>query len=142
VARVPQVVVDASVACKWYLPEVGAEAAVSLRDAHINARIRLYAPALITYEVANALRHHPDMTPSLLRASVRRFFDLQVALVPPSDSGLSRAADIAIDKGLTIYDASYLALAVDRACPLVTDDAHLLRASDQAVAPAEWSQRH
>jgi predicted nucleic acid-binding protein len=141
VARVPEVVVDASVGCKWYVPEPGAEAALSLRDAHADGEIRLLAPSLITYELANALRHHPGMTPSRLRSAVRWFFDLQIALAPPSSSELIRAGDIALARGLTVYDASYAALAEDRGCPLVTDDARLLRASDRAVPLSKWVPR-
>jgi len=43
-------VVDASVALKWVIPEVGAEAALALRAAD-----RLIAPDLIVAECANAL---------------------------------------------------------------------------------------
>jgi len=138
VARVPEVVVDASVGCKWYLPEAGAEEALSLRDAHAEGEIRLLAPSLIAYELANALRHHPDMTANRLRSAVRWFFDLQIALVPPSGPELSRAAEIALARDLTVYDASYAALAEDRGCPLVTDDSRLLAASDRAIPPSRW----
>lgn len=70
------------------------------------------------------------MNPSQLRASVRRFFDLQLTLVAPSRVGLSPAAKIALKRDLTIYDASYGALAVERGCPLVIEDLRLLRVSD------------
>lgn len=122
--------------------EPGADSALVLRDEHFEGRIRLLAPSLIAHEVTAALRHHPGMNPSQLRASVRRFFDLQLTLVAPSRVGLSPAAKIALKRDLTIYDASYGALAVERGCPLVIEDLRLLRVSDRAILPSKCSTPH
>jgi predicted nucleic acid-binding protein len=84
VAKLPEVVVDASAVCKWFIPETDSSAAIALRDAHVGGRIRLLAPDLLSYEVANALRHHPGMSGDRLRSAVRSLFDLQVNLVVPS----------------------------------------------------------
>src|SRR5437867_337897 len=58
-ARSATAVVDASVATKWYLPEADTDAALLLRESHLNGDVRLVSPDLMVYEVANALRYHP-----------------------------------------------------------------------------------
>jgi predicted nucleic acid-binding protein len=138
VARLPEVVADASVVCKWFVTEPDSSAALTLRRAHAEGRVRIIAPQLLGYEVANALRHHPTMSPGELRAAIRYFFDLQIALAPLSSASLSHAADYAYSEKLTIYDACYAVLAESHSCPLVTVDSHLLRASDRAVSISDW----
>ncbi len=141
-ARLPEVVVDASVVCKWFVPETGSDRALALRDAHAEGRIRIIAPDVLCYEFANALRHHPGMSAHRLRAEVRFFFDLQVGLVPPSSAILGLASELAFREKLTIYDAVYAILAEAHSCSLVTEDSRLLRASDRAVPISGWSLDH
>ncbi|MGA7861749.1 MAG: type II toxin-antitoxin system VapC family toxin [Thermoplasmata archaeon] len=141
-ARLPEVVVDASAVCKWFVPEVDSEAALGLRDAHADGRIRIIAPDLLSYEVANVLRHHPAMSADRLRSAMRHFFDLQVALVPPSSALLGLASGYAHREKLTIYDAVYAVLAESRSCRLVTADSRLLGTSNRAVPISQWTLGH
>jgi predicted nucleic acid-binding protein len=138
VPRVPEVVADASVVCKWFVPEPGSDSALRLRDAHVESRVRIIAPQLLCYEFANAIRHHPAMTRTTLRTALRYFFDLQIGLAPPSVKAMSRIAEIALPAKLTVYDACYMELAEDHSCQLVTDDSRLLRAYDRAVSTSAW----
>ena len=138
-ARIPEVVVDASVVCKWLVPETGSEAALGLRDAHASGRVRVLAPQLLGYELTNVLRYHPKLSPEDLRAAIRFFFDLQPSMVEPSPTMLALAIDFATRKRLTVYDACYAILADDRDCPLITDDRRMRRACSRAVLIAEWT---
>ncbi len=138
-ARVPEVVVDASVVCKWFVSETDSDSALALREAHSEGQVRIIAPQLLCYEVANALRYHPSMTQSDLRATMRFFFDIQIALAAPTVVSMRHAADFAYRQKLTVDDACYAVLAESHSCPLVTADARLLRASDHAVRISDWS---
>lgn len=140
-ARLPEVVVDASVVCKWFVPEAGSEGALDLREAHIEGRVRVLAPDLLAYELANALRHHPSMSTDRIRTATRSLFDMQISLERPSSASWVRAADFAYREKLTIYDACYAVLAVGHSCPLVTDDSRHLRASKLAIPSSEWSRK-
>jgi len=139
VARIQEIVADASVACKWFLPEKGAEAALSLRENHIEGRVRILAPELICYEVANALRYHPAINTEKLRDSIRSLYDLQLSFTHLTSSDLSFAAEFARRHRVSVYDASYAILAEKRSCPLVTDDALLLKVSRRAVRLSDWT---
>ena len=60
--RVPKnLVVDASVAAKWFVPETDSDKAVTLRNRHVEGGLTLMAPDLLIYEVANALVYHPEI---------------------------------------------------------------------------------
>jgi predicted nucleic acid-binding protein len=140
VAQLPEVIVDASVVCKWFVTEPDSEAALRVRDAHTDARIRLVAPALICYEVLNALRYHPSISDSDLRESARELIEIQLTLVPPSAQMLGVATGYARTKKLTLYDACYVSLAETRECTLVSADQRLLGACDRAVPLLKWTQ--
>ena len=101
-ARVQEVVADASVACKWFLPEKGTSAALLLRDDHIEGRVRILAPQLLCYEVADALRYYPALSPEGIEESIRYLYDLQLSLVHPTHRDLSSAAAFSPPEGLRL----------------------------------------
>lgn len=115
-------VLDASVAVKWFTRETGHTQAVALREAHIQQKTTLIAPDLLTYEIANALRYNPNLNPSDTQQAVKAINMLGVALYPPTENLISKAIDIAYKHSITIYDASYIALAEELDTQLVTAD--------------------
>ena len=121
------IVVDASVATKWVLPEDGSDRASALR----RLGEEFIAPGLIAAEIGNAVwkrviwKDFP--TTDALRA-------LHVALahfsqISPVDNLAARATEIAIDLKHPIYDCFYLALAEGARCPLITADTRLVAAA-------------
>jgi predicted nucleic acid-binding protein len=123
------VVVDASVALKWFVTEDGSEAARSLHGA------ALLAPELIVAEVANGLwrmarcsRLLPE-APRLALARLPRYF----AVLEPLAGLAVRASEIAAELDHPVYDAFYLALAEANRTVVVTADRRLL---DKAAASA------
>jgi predicted nucleic acid-binding protein len=120
-------VVDASALAALLFGEPEAEAvAERLGDA------RLFAPALVGFELANVCliksRHHPEKKEALTEACRLRT-RLGVEEVAVDHDG---AVELAADTGLTAYDASYLWLARQLGAELVTLDQQL--ASAAAVA--------
>lgn len=118
-------VIDASVALKWFIQEDGSEQAAIL----LAGRDRLIAPDLIIAEVCNAgwksLRSG-QMTPSQHDHMASRMALAFDALVPPGS--LARAAAIicrALDHPM--YDCFYVALAERDGGKLITADQRLVR---------------
>jgi len=129
VARPETAVVDASVVAKWFLSERDSEAALSLRDRYVGGEVRLVAPDLMIYEVANALRYHPAIGSDRLADHIGDVFALDIGLDLASETALTAAIRTAYRKGLSLSDASYIALA-ERIDGLVyTADETLLRAA-------------
>ena len=104
-------VVDASVAVKWFNPEEDREAAILLRDEHARGKVRISAPLLLVWEVANGLRYSAEAGTDFVQQALRDLWDLGIAFHAPDPEWMSDAVGIAFDGGLTLYDASYLALA-------------------------------
>jgi predicted nucleic acid-binding protein len=119
-------VVDASVAVKWVLPELGSGLAVALRGLD-----GLIAPSLVIAEIGNALWK------AVLRGDVDKpdaSAALQIAVahferIVPTDQLAARALELAVDLRHPIYDCLYLALAEREQVPIVSADARLLSAA-------------
>ncbi len=113
-------VLDASVAVAWYLPERFSPAARVYRDRLIDGRLRLLVPGLHFLEVANVLRTQVK-SGSVGASLAREIFDLHLEadleVVEPS---LARPLELALAWDITVYDATYAALALDLEAPLLT----------------------
>ena len=125
IADAPIVVLDASVAVKWFLAEgeAGVADAAALLTDHAESRVRLVAPALIVNELLGVFvrRLRGDAVPQALEA----FFDAGVHLVPPDRQLMVGAARLVAQCQLSAFDAVYAALAQSLACELATADHRL-----------------
>jgi predicted nucleic acid-binding protein len=126
------IVVDASVAVKWFIHEPDRPAARRL----LVPQSRLIAPDLIVAEVASAMwkrvvagegdaRQAP-----LTAASLPRFFARLLPLAPLA----ARAVEIAAELRHPVYDCFYLALAEREEATFVTADRRLI----DRLAGSRW----
>src|SRR3972149_1304651 len=76
-----KIVVDASVAAKWYVPEEHSEQALELRDDFRSRRVDLIAPHLLLYEVANGLRYSPELSPDQILDATDALITMQITLI-------------------------------------------------------------
>lgn len=124
-----RLVVDTSVAVKWYLPEeLGAEA-VLLLDKSGAGEVELISPATVQPEFFNALwqqRRRENLPVEELQASWEAFSTESVTLYAPEDL-MPRAAEITLETEAIVYDALFLALAEDTNTVAITADDKLLR---------------
>ena len=120
------VVVDASVAVKWVVGEVGSDRAARLLDGRT-----LHVPDLLFVEAANALwamRRRGALPVEAPGAAIGWLVraPLRVARTMPL---IEPALALATALAHPVYDCVYLALAAEVAAPLVTADARLLAAA-------------
>jgi len=131
---VKRVVVDASVAAKWSLPEPYSDAAARL----LAEDFELWAPDLLWAEVGNIFWkkwRRGEVTAEEAGALLQDFRRFPVQVL--SADGLAGIAwEIATSFSRSFYDSLYLALAVDRSCPLVTADRKLYNALTGGPSPA------
>jgi predicted nucleic acid-binding protein len=119
-------VVDASVAVKWVLPEAASERAAEIRYDGEN----LIAPSLVYAEIGSAIWR------AVLRGDVAATEaprTLSAAAVPygriiPLAELAESALQLATHLRHPIYDCFYLALAERERCPLITADTRLIAA--------------
>ena len=89
----------------------------------------LFAPQLLPFEVANVARKKMASRPNIrkeLAADLRDALGLPIAWVEIDHAAV---VELAVERGLTTYDASYLYVARVLDAPLVTFDKRLASAS-------------
>lgn len=104
-----RVVVDASVVVKWYIPEKNHEEARRLRDDYLDGAHEIVAPHLLGFEVVNALKYSGYYEGERLDEAAESLSEYGVELRPFGDCG--RVAETADELDVSVYDASYVALA-------------------------------
>lgn len=120
------VVVDASVAAKWFFPEQRSRAALRLLD----GKHYLLAPDLIRGELGNIAwkNHRRGLITADEAAEIVRQFLLLPLEICDSDLLIVSAVELATATGRTVYDSLYVALALDRKAVFVTADQRLVNA--------------
>ncbi len=125
---VSRVVVDASIAIKWYLDdEEHVDEARAVLAAYVANEIAFLAPDHIRYEVPNAIlvaarRRRIELPTAKL--AVSNFLVMRIATAG-SYTLLNSAYDDAVRYGCAFYDALYLALADQWDCSFVHADRRL-----------------
>ena len=113
-------VADASVAIKWFIPEIHSAAASRFLD----PAIVVLAPDLIVPELGNTLWKkvgRGEISRENASEILVGFRDLDLEIVS-SVHLISPAFDLAVALERSVYDCLYLALAVAQDCALVTAD--------------------
>lgn len=124
----PMVVVDASVAVKWFVSEREAHVhdAWALLESHLAGDEFLAAPSHLHLEILNAVRSRHQSAHDLVQISdALDGFQIELHAV---NGPLARSTiAIAEECNLCVYDAAYAALAADLDAELVTADQRLAR---------------
>ena len=130
-----RVVVDASVAVKWYLEEPQATAARRI----LSGSFSLWVPGLFFAEFGNVLwkRWRRRELEARVVVDILEALDVVPIEVRAERPLLARAVEIAMNLGSSVYDGLYLALAEAVDARLVTAD----RAFYRAVAGGPLRER-
>ncbi|MBI1779634.1 MAG: type II toxin-antitoxin system VapC family toxin [Proteobacteria bacterium] len=123
-------VIDASVAVKWFASESDSSAARRLLDV-----VEPFAPDWLLLEVAHVAeraRRNGVLSAEQCRGVVE-MLEAAVTLVSARQH-VAAAQELAAERGLSVYDAIYLALALDYRLPLITADMELAAAGGVHLA--------
>ncbi len=127
----PGLVVDASVAVKWHLTEEShTERAKLLLAAFREGRTKFAAPALIRYELANALERavrYDRIDREDATLAFNSFLALSFHSLTDEDALVTSAFRLARSTGASVYDAVYVVHAEAINYDLVTADEELAR---------------
>ena len=135
-----KLVVDASVAIKWFLPEPLSVEARRILDEYQAGRLSVLAPDLIHAEVGNIVwkRHmFQGLVAEDAETIVDEFRNLVITVTPTAEL-LEDAYRLAISHKRSVYDSMYVALAVREGCQFVTADEKLANAIGQALPSVIW----
>jgi predicted nucleic acid-binding protein len=135
------VVIDASLAAMWAVPEAYSNQALILANQWAQEHTRLIAPCLMLNEVTNAfykrvVRREMGLATSIAALHVVLEFGIEIREEP----GLhSRAMELSHQlKRPTTCDCHYLALAEIRNCELWTGDERIYNSVKETMHQVKW----
>jgi len=128
------VAIDASVVAKWFLKEVYSTNALLLRDRYIAGEIELASPYIMPFEVLNALRYTGVYSRNALVSVVRSLDRYGIELWDLIGAYGQRVAEMAMELDISVYDASYVALAEIANARLVTADEEIMTKAKDLIA--------
>jgi len=131
-------IVDASVLLCAFFPDEAQPQAQRLVREHIAGRVHLKAPALLPYELSNAVwqtERRGRITTAQADALIQAFAGLKVEIVP---QGWVQMLPLARRFDRSAYDAAYLVLAEETQEPLITADERLYHAVHSQLAWVVW----
>jgi predicted nucleic acid-binding protein len=135
---VKPIVLDASVALKWYIPEVHSESALRILSLQQSGEVIFHVPDLFLCEAGNILWKKTWKSEIKLK-DAREIADALIVVpmtIHSSKIFLPFALDLAANLGRTVYDCLYLSLAAYLDCSLLTADRKLFR----AVLRTSWKE--
>ena len=117
-------VVDASVAVKWLLPERDQAPALRIQERYQDEELDVVAPHLLIAEVGNVLWkrvRRGDLTASAAQRCFEQLL-LDSPILLDSSAVATSALLLAMAHNHPVYDCLYLAWALEQRCDLVTAD--------------------
>lgn len=130
-------VLDCSVTLAWFLSESTSRDAAAVLDRVVEGGATV--PLLWPLEVGNVLlvaERRNRIAPGARLHALRALSDLPITCDPEMPRyAWTEAMDLAVEHGLTLYDATYLELALRRNLPLATFDQALRAAAAAAGVP-------
>jgi predicted nucleic acid-binding protein len=135
------VVIDASLAAMWAVPEDYSDQALTLANQWAEENTRLIAPCLMLTEITNVfykrvVRREMDLTTGIAALHVVLEFGIEIREEP----GLhSRSMELSHQlKRPTTYDCHYLALAEIHNCELWTGDERFYNSFKETMHQVKW----
>jgi predicted nucleic acid-binding protein len=120
-------VIDASVVIKFYVPEILSDEAVEALSRVTDGELLLYAPDLVYPETGNILwkkQYRRELTSEEVDEIANAIIALPM-IIEPSKPIIPLAVSIAMHSGITVYDAMYVAVARVYETKMITADKKL-----------------
>ena len=136
-----RIVINASVVLKWYLSdEKHGYTALQILDKYVSYEIEILAPSLLEYEVLNGLfiaRKRGRIQEEMVVTAVEGFLSLEIQQKDISFF-YPEVLHFSESYNLSIYDASYLAVANEEGALLVTADKNLYNKVKTDLKCVKW----
>jgi len=136
-----ELVVDSSVAVKWYVDEQHSTEARRILADYKAGSLILLAPDLIYAEFGNIMwkkRTFQGFNPNDAERIVKRFRAQSVFSLTSTADLVEDAYRLAVAHRRTVYDSLYLALSLRAGCQFVTADEKLVNAIGSAFPHVVW----
>jgi len=122
------VIIDTSVAYKWFsTEEEDVSQAFQLLNAHLHKKEILVSPDIIIYELANAWATKTRLPIEKIKIFLKDFEQIKIGIEPMTFELIERAVKFSKDHHVSVYDASYAVLALEKNCILYTADSKFVK---------------
>jgi predicted nucleic acid-binding protein len=128
-----RLVLDASVASKWFSNEELTDKAVKVRDAFLDGKIDLCAPEHLLYEVGNSVWKNKSLDTDDGIKAIASLLEMEIDLIRLDSKTAGQAMKVARELGLTYYDAVYVQVSVMLGIPLLTADRVLFETAKNTI---------
>lgn len=120
-------VIDTSVAMKWFFPEVGSEKAQELKEKHAKGELTLYTRDLFLYEFISAFKNYSGekIEEKDFSLAMTALASLHIKFVPLQYKETEALYSLSRKLDISIYDGSFVLLAIQMKAPLFTSDKKL-----------------
>lgn len=118
-------VLDASVAVKWFVVEEGRPKARKILKDLQAGQVHIYVPQIFFFEVANVFSFHVGINENDLAKYLEFLFSSGIESELTTKELISSSLDLSKQRKITSYDASYVALAQSLKVDLITADKKL-----------------
>ena len=115
-------IIDASVIVKWFIEESESDKAEAIRVAFIKKELELICPFLLQFEVLNALKYSGLFNKQDLVIAAEALENYPFTYLSIKGDEQSKMVEIAMDHDFSIYDSTYLSLALHENARLITAD--------------------
>lgn len=121
------IIIDTSVAMKWFFPEPGSKKAYTLKDKHIKKEIVIYTRDLFLYEFTSAFKNYSSqkIEEKDFSLAVSALMSLKIKFLPLQFQETKDLFLLSRKLSLSIYDCSFVLLANKLKVPLYTADKKL-----------------
>ena len=122
-------VIDCSVSAAWFLPQEQTSAYEALLSDILDQHSEMIIPDLWWYEVMNVIRSATRRQRIFINDAQKVFLFLRSIpkkVIEIGESGQFGILKLALDENLSVYDATYLFLAISTGSQLITADQDLL----------------
>jgi predicted nucleic acid-binding protein len=133
-------IVDSSVAVKWFLPETYSAEASRILTEYDNGALSFMAPDFIYAEFGNVVWKKlifQGVDANAADTAIAKFQQLKISLTSTA-SLLDDAYRLAVTHKRSVYDSLYLALSLRAGCRFVTADEKLVNAIGSAFPNVVW----
>lgn len=117
-----KVVVDSSIAVKWFVNEPKSKEALNILSKHREKRVIIVVPDIIHLEIINGLFFSYKLSATQLRQIIISLKSLELQFTSINEIKLSNAALLMEKFNIASYDGLFVSLAQELNCPLITND--------------------
>ena len=117
------IVLDSSIALKWiFADEDGAEHAERVRAEHVSGNNEIAVPSLFFYEIANVLATKVKLSAAEALEAFELISAFEFNVHELDNSEFTEAMTLAMNRRVSVCDASYHVLAARLGCRFLTAD--------------------